>query len=191
MPRVVSGKYRGTHLDAPKGENTRPTSDKVKEALFSIIQTRTPDARFLDLFAGSGQMGIEALSRGASEAVFVEYRGEAAALIRDNIRKVHAERDAKVISADISSALRGLGEENRKFDLIFLDPPYAETEKQWSKTADLIGRYGLLEKGGMVIIEHSSDVDLQKNVINLTLTRRCKYGLTLLTFFTDRTILGE
>ncbi len=93
MPRVVAGKFRGIILDAPKGDNTRPTSDKVKEALFSIIQTRVPGSEFIDLFAGTGGIGIEALSRGASSVVLVEKAGQACGVIKTNLNKLRLDED--------------------------------------------------------------------------------------------------
>ncbi len=183
MPRVISGKYKGARLISPKGEKTRPTSDKVKEALFSIIQMRIPGSSFLDLFAGSGQMGLEAISRGASAAVMVEHSRSVASVIFSNIEKLHAEKEAEVIVADVQAALRKLGEAGRRFDLIFMDPPYAETTTLFHKIAALIDENNLINDGGMIIIEHSADAVFDGNVINLTLTRRCKYGLTLLTFY--------
>ncbi|MBN1775486.1 MAG: 16S rRNA (guanine(966)-N(2))-methyltransferase RsmD [Clostridiales bacterium] len=183
MPRVVSGKYKGARLNAPKGEKTRPTSDKVKEALFSIIQMHLPGAVFLDLFAGSGQIGLEALSRGAEEAVFVEHSRSVAAVIFSNIEKLHAEKESEVIVSDVPSALVKLASAKRRFDIIFMDPPYAETAAIFKKTAAFIAKNDLLNDGGMLIIEHSTDTVFEGNVINLTLIRCCKYGLTLLTFY--------
>jgi 16S rRNA (guanine966-N2)-methyltransferase len=183
MPRVISGKFKGARLNAPKGEKTRPTSDKVKEALFSMIQTRLPDASFLDLFAGSGQMGLEAISRGAAEAVMVEHSRSAAAVIFSNIEKLHAEKEAEVIVADVHTALKKIADNKRGFDLIYMDPPYAEAAKIFKKTAAFIAENNILNEGGVLIIEHSTDTVFEGNVINLTLIRCCKYGLTLLTFY--------
>ncbi|MBN1892782.1 MAG: 16S rRNA (guanine(966)-N(2))-methyltransferase RsmD [Clostridiales bacterium] len=183
MHRIVSGKYKGTRLNAPKGDKTRPTSDKVKEALFSIIQMRIPRARFLDLFAGSGQIGLEALSRGAGESVMVEHSRGAGAVIRSNIEKLHAEQETEIICADVFRALRILGEAGRKFDIIYMDPPYAEAASYFPKIASVVSGFDLLSEGGMLIIEHSVNTEFDKNVINLTLSRRCKYGMTLLTFY--------
>ncbi len=183
MPRVVSGKYKGTHLIAPKGEKTRPTSDKVKEALFSILQMRIPGARFLDLFAGSGQIGLEALSRGASEVVMVEHSRNVAAVIQSNIERLHAEEQTEIVISDVYSAIKKLADSNRRFDIIFMDPPYAEAASAFKKTTELIAGNDLLNEGGVLIIEHSADTTFEGNVINLTLIRCCKYGTTLLTFY--------
>ena len=183
MPRVVSGKFKGTRLSAPKGEKTRPTSDKVKEALFSIIQMRIPGTRFLDLYAGSGQIGLEALSRGAAEVVMVEHSRSVAEIIFSNIVKLHVEKETEIIVSETQAALRKLGETGRQFDLIFMDPPYADTPSAFLKISELIEKYDLLSEVGTLIVEHSGDTIFDGNVINLTLSRRCKYGLTLLTFY--------
>lgn len=183
MPRVISGRFKGTRLLAPKGDRTRPTSDKVKEALFSIIHARIPGSSFLDLYAGSGQIGIEAVSRGAYEAVLVEQSRAVTDIIRLNIEKVHAGNTISVWSSDVFSALRKLGESKHRFDLIFMDPPYAEAAAAFRKAVTIIHQYDLLKEDGLLIVEHSSDSGIEENVINLTLSRRCKYGLTLLTFY--------
>ena len=121
--RVITGKARGTVLKTPEGLATRPTTDRVKEALFSIIQFDIPGARVLDLFGGTGQLGIEALSRGAKFSVFVDQGAQACALIRENLKRTRFESSAKVIQSDYDLYLR---KNSDKFDIILLDPPYAE-----------------------------------------------------------------
>lgn len=121
--RVITGKARGVQLKTPDGMLTRPTTDRVKEALFSIIQFEIPTAKVLDLFGGTGQLGIEALSRGAGGAVFVDDREDACNLIRENLRRTKLAQDAKVVRADYMDYLKRCKE---KFGIIFLDPPYAE-----------------------------------------------------------------
>ena len=121
--RVITGKARGIQLKTPEGMLTRPTADRVKEALFSIINFDIPGAKILDLFGGTGQLGIEALSRGASSAVFVDAREESCKLIRENLKRTKLDQDAKVIRSDYLDYLSRCREE---YDIIFLDPPYAE-----------------------------------------------------------------
>jgi len=183
MPRVISGKYRGTQLDTLKGDLTRPTTDKVKEALFSIIQNKLPDAIFLDLFSGSGQIGIEAVSRGASEAVFVEQNPKAISVLRANIEKTRIVAGVSVIKTDVFRALSDLSATGKKFDIIFMDPPYADAVAFVRRVAKLISEYGLLNKDGIFVCEHSSCDNTDENVMNLTFSRRCKYGTTMLTFY--------
>ena len=121
--RVISGTAKGVSLKTPSGMETRPTTDRVKEAVFSIIQFHIPGARILDLFGGTGQLGIEGLSRGANSAVFVDRREEACALIRENLRRTKLEGSARVVRSDYQTYLKRTKE---KFDIIFLDPPYVE-----------------------------------------------------------------
>ena len=185
MPRVVTGEFRGTILSAPKGDNTRPTTDKVKEAVFSMIQTRIGGSSFLDIFSGTGQMAIEAVSRGAESAVMVERAGAAAGIIKDNLRKIRCEDDDRfrLIKAPYEKALEILGGEGRKFDIIYLDPPYAGAHRDTVKIASLIREYDLLAEGGTVLAEHASDIPFDTDVINLKFIRSCSYGLTVITFF--------
>ncbi|MBQ3215346.1 MAG: 16S rRNA (guanine(966)-N(2))-methyltransferase RsmD, partial [Oscillospiraceae bacterium] len=121
--RVITGKARGVTLKTPTGLQTRPTTDRVKEALFSIIQFDIPGAQVLDLFGGTGQLGIEALSRGAKSAVFVDERDDSCSLIKENLRRTQMSQDAKVVRSDYLAYLQRC---RGKFDIIFLDPPYAE-----------------------------------------------------------------
>lgn len=184
MPRVVAGKCGGIPLIAPKGENTRPTTDKVKEALFSILQMRLPDADFLDLFAGSGQIGIEAVSRGAKRAVLVDENNDSGRVISANIEKTKLQRQINLVKRDVFRTLDDLGEKKETFDIIFMDPPYTSAITYVNKAARAICSYNLIKTGGLFIVEHSASDLPAENVINLTLYRRCKYGSTMLTFYT-------
>ena len=118
--RVITGKARGVQLKTPEGLQTRPTTDRVKEALFSIIQFDVPGTRVLDLFGGTGQLGIEAISRGAKSAVFVDAGEKACALIKENLRRCRMEGEGRVVRSDY---LEFLSRCREKFDLVFLDPP--------------------------------------------------------------------
>ena len=193
MPRVVTGEFRGAVLQAPKGDNTRPTTDKVKEALFSMIQTRVPQADFLDIFSGTGQIAIEAVSRGANKAVMVERAGAACGIIRKNLEKIRADKDNRftLMKMPFATALTKLGEEGQKFDVIFMDPPYKDAQQYCEQTADLINRYDLLEDDGILICEHASDTDFETSVINLQFNRSCSYGLSVLTFFCKENDEGD
>ncbi len=185
MPRVVTGKYRGAVLFAPQGDNTRPTTDKVKEALFSMISVRIPSCRFLDIFSGTGQIAIEAVSRGADLGVMIERSGEACSVIKRNLEKIHATEDPalKLIRAPYGPALQRLADEGQRFDIIFLDPPYRNAHKSAVEIADMIRRYDLLENDGIMIVEHSSELPFDTDVINMKFLRSCSYGLTVITFF--------
>ena len=133
--RVVAGKAKGVTLKTPEGMQTRPTADRVKEAMFSIIQFDLPGAAVLDLFGGTGQLGIEAISRGAKSAVFVDAADKACGLIRENLKRARMESEGRVVKGDYLSFLKSSRE---KFDVILLDPPYAEDflEKSLKKPHD-------------------------------------------------------
>jgi len=193
VPRVVTGKYRGAVLFAPKGETTRPTTDKVKESLFSIIQTRVPDARVLDLFAGSGQIGIEAVSRGAKCAYLVDKGGEQISVIKRNLEKIHAGKDDsfKVIRSPYEKAVNDLIVKGEKFDIIYMDPPYKMAEEACVKVTQLVRDSDLLAEDGILMCEHASDMPFDEAKMGLTKVRSCSYGLTVITFFCKEDYGGD
>ena len=176
--RVITGKARGVTLKTPDGMKTRPTSDRVKEAMFSIIQFDLPGAKVLDLFAGTGQLGIEALSRGAKSAVFVDEMDAACGLVRENLRRTKLEDQAKVVRADYLSYLSKCGE---KFDFVFLDPPYAEVflENALKKITEI----DILQSGGIIVSERPVGKDLSFDLDGFSRSRDYKYGNTLLTLY--------
>ena len=176
--RVITGKARGITLLTPDGMLTRPTSDKVKEALFSIIQFDVPGAKVLDLFGGTGQLGIEALSRGANSAVFVDEREAACKLIRENLKKTRLENDGRVVRSDYLDYLKKCKEQ---YDIIILDPPYAEVFLE--NALKMITEIDILQSGGIIIAERPSGKELPWNFEGFTRSRDYKYGNTLLTFY--------
>lgn len=176
--RVISGTAKGTQLKTPDGMLTRPTTDKVKEALFSIIQFDIPGAGVLDLFGGTGQLGIEALSRGAKYAVAVDNREEACRLIRENYRRAKLEDKARVVRSDFKTYLKTCRE---KFDLIFLDPPYAE--KFLEESLNIITEIDILQSGGIIVAERPIEKELDFSCPNFTRSKDYKYGKILLTLF--------
>ena len=176
--RVITGKARGISLKTPDGMLTRPTSDRVKEALFSIIQFDVPGAKVLDLFSGTGQLGIEAISRGASSAVFVDAREDACKLIRENLRRTHMESEGKVVRSDYQDYLRRCQD---KFRIIFLDPPYAEVFLE--NSLKIITEIDILESGGIIIAERPLEKELTCDFSGYTRSRDYKYGKTLLTVY--------
>ena len=152
--RVIAGSAKGRKLAAPEGMATRPTTDRFKEMLFDVLQFEIVGTRFLDLFSGSGAIGIEALSRGAREAVLVEQDAQALRCIRQNLEHTRLTADARVMAADVLTAIDTLAAEGRRFDLIFLDPPY---EKGWEqRVADKLRDSGLLADGGRLVIESAA-----------------------------------
>ena len=176
--RVITGKARGVQLKTPDGMQTRPTADRVKEALFSIINFDIPGAKVLDLFAGTGQLGIEALSRGASSAVFVDGREDACKIVRENLRRTKLESQAKVIRSDYLDYLRRSKE---RFDIIFLDPPYAEEFLENALTC--ITEIDILQTGGIIVAERPLGKELPYEFEGFTRSKDYKYGKTLLTLY--------
>ena len=176
--RVISGKARGINLKTPEGVLTRPTIDRVKEALFSIINFDIPASNVLDLFGGTGQLGIEALSRGAKSAVFVDQREDACKLIKENLRRTKLEQDAKVVRIDYLDYLKRCRE---KFDIIFLDPPYAEVFLE--NALKCITEIDILQSGGIIVAERPLGKELPWDFEGYTRSKDYKYGKVLLTIY--------
>lgn len=179
--RVISGIAKGTHLDSLEGNNTRPTLDRVKEALFNILQYDVQDANVLDLFSGSGALAIEALSRGAKYCVLCDKSNEAIKIIKNNLKKTKLEEKAKVIKSDYIKALQLLKQEN-KFDLIFIDPPYKDNIAV--KAIQTIIEFNLLSENGIIILETDDDKRELENLkkINVNIYDLRKYGRVKLLF---------
>ncbi|MBR0276840.1 MAG: 16S rRNA (guanine(966)-N(2))-methyltransferase RsmD [Clostridia bacterium] len=173
--RVISGKARGTNLFSLEGNHTRPTSDKVKEAMFSIINFYLYDSMVLDLFAGSGALGIEALSRGAKKCFFVENNLSAGAIVKKNIEKTRFSDFSVVKTMDFKTFLN---ETNEKFDVILLDPPY--NKKMCDKALKIISDRGLLREDGIIVCETEIGEKIESDYI---LKKEYKYGKTKLSLF--------
>ena len=176
--RVITGKARGVVLKTPEGMLTRPTSDRVKEALFSIINFDLPGAAVLDLFGGTGQLGIEALSRGAKSAVFVDAREDACRLIRENLKRTKLESQGKAVRADYLDYLKRSRE---KFDIILLDPPYAEVFLE--NALKCITEIDILQTGGIIVAERPVEKELPFEFEGYTRSKDYKYGRVLLTIY--------
>ena len=176
--RVITGKARGIQLKTPDGMQTRPTADRVKEALFSIINFDLPGARVLDLFGGTGQLGIEALSRDAKSAVFVDAREDACKIIRENLSRTKLEGQAKVVRSDYLDYLRRCREQ---FDIIILDPPYAEVFLE--NALKCITEIDILQTGGIIVAERPLGKELPYEFEGFTRSKDYKYGKTLLTLY--------
>lgn len=176
--RVITGSARGVRLKTPDGLKTRPTSDRVKEAVFSIVQFEVEGSRFLDLFAGTGQMGIEALSRGASSAVFVDGWKEACNLVRENLRLSRLGEKATVVNSDYLSYLQSC---KKQFDIVFLDPPYAEffLENALNKISEI----DILSDRGIIICERPAEKQLDLEIPGLQRCKDYRYGKTWVTVF--------
>ena len=176
--RVITGKARGVVLKTPDGLATRPTADRVKEALFSIIQFELAGKRVLDLFGGTGQLGIEAVSRGAKYAVFVDESENACRLIRENLKRARMEQDASVIRSDYQVYL---GKCREKFDIIFLDPPYAE--QYLENSLKIITEIDILQSGGIIVTERPLGKALTWEISGYERSRDYKYGKTVITLY--------
>ena len=177
--RVITGSARGAKLKTLEGLATRPTSDRVKEAIFNIIQFDIQGRRVLDLFCGSGQLAIEALSRGADYAVIVDQSAEAVKVIKDNLKKTKFDQQASVFQMDY---LRYLSTAREKFDLIFLDPPYAE--KSLENALQKISEIDILSEGGIIICERPKDKVMPPEVGGLLCSRDYNYGKTAVNLYT-------
>ena len=176
--RVITGKARGVQLKTPDGMQTRPTTDRVKEALFSIINFDIPCAQVLDLFGGTGQLGIEALSRGAKSAVFVDQSEQACKLIRENLKRAKMEQEGMVVRADYLDYLKRCRE---TYDIIFLDPPYAEVFLE--NALKCITEIDILRSGGIIVAERPLGKELPWEFEGYQRSRDYKYGKILLTLY--------
>ncbi len=176
--RVITGRARGVTLKTPEGLQTRPTTDRVKEALFSVIHFDIPGAHVLDLFGGTGQLGIEALSRGAKRAVFVDESDKACKLINENLRRTRLEQEGTVVRGDY---LAYLGRCREKFNIIFLDPPYAEVYLE--NALKRITEIDILQSGGIIVTERPLGKDLPFNFEGYERSKDYKYGNTLITLY--------
>jgi 16S rRNA (guanine966-N2)-methyltransferase len=183
--RIVGGTHRGRKLIAPKGNETRPTSDLVREALFDILGPAVEGARFLDAYAGTGAVGIEAVSRGAREVVLVENHRKALETIRKNLETTGAE--ARIITAEASRAFARLAGEGIAFDIVFLDPPYDRAAEALEAAARHVPE-GLLAPEGVLILEHGVQHG-PATPPGLELCDKRRYGETGLSFF--RTVRKE
>lgn len=176
--RIISGEYRGRKLESPKTNDVRPTTDKVKEAMFSILMPYIPGARCLDLFSGTGALGLEALSRGAEFCLFCDKERESIALTKENIRKCRAESKSRVVHGDYMKTLERADD---KFDIIIMDPPYAAGI--YEKCLASIEKLDLLDDDGIIILEHEKNVELPSSVGKYSKLKEKRYGITILSLY--------
>lgn len=182
--RIIAGQRKGLPLKSVPGERTRPTTDKVKEAIFNMIGPYFQGGLGLDLFAGSGSLGIEALSRGLSKVIFIDRDMKAVQTIKSNLLRSQYDESAEVYRNDAKAALKALKKRNLQFSYIFLDPPY--DRKSIKSEIELMLIYNLLHKDGKVIVEHSSKLELPQYIETLRREKFEVYGNTSISIYAFR-----
>ena len=187
--RVISGKVRGLKLDTPKNLDVRPTTDRVKESLFNIINPYIRESNILDLFAGTGSLGIECLSRGAKNCIFVDKSKESIGIVKSNIKKARVENESTILNIDFKDAVKRLSVQKQKFDVIFMDPPYYEN--MFIDCLKSIDEFSLLKEDGLVVVEHDTNDLFDDNIGRLYKSREKKYGNTTITFYKLEELDGE
>ncbi|MBI1737696.1 MAG: 16S rRNA (guanine(966)-N(2))-methyltransferase RsmD [Acidobacteria bacterium] len=180
--RVIAGKFGSRTLKGPRGQALRPTSDRLRETLFNILGAAVEDSVFVDAYAGTGAVGIEALSRGAKRAVFIEKHRTAVALIRKNLAVLGIEQDAEVLPTDAVKGLTWLANEGMRADFIFMDPPYADAT-EYARVLEFLGTFSLLAPGGRVIVEHEKRRKLAEKMGKLMRVRTVEQGDGVLSFY--------
>jgi 16S rRNA (guanine(966)-N(2))-methyltransferase RsmD len=182
--RIIAGTYRSRTLDAPAGLQTRPTSDRLRETLFNVLAPRIAEATFLDLYAGSGAVGLEALSRGALSVVFVERSPVALKALRLNLTRLGLTSGFDIQSSSVSAYLRRARNKAEGFDIVFLDPPY-EAAEEYAASLEQLGKAqtGLLATGSVVIAEHRRRERLGARYGSLLRTRLLEQGDAALSFY--------
>lgn len=181
MTRILAGEGRGRRLKAPRGQDTRPTGARVRQSLFDVLAPLVPGARVLDAFAGSGGVGLEALSRGAARVVLVDRSGPAVEAVRENLRALAPGGQAEVFRQDALVAIRALGAAGESFDLVYLDPPY--DSGLYEPALDLLDRTGVLAEDGLAVAEHFHKRALPERIGRLVRIRSLRIGDHRLTFY--------
>ncbi len=174
--RIITGSARGSKLKAPKGDNTRPTADRIKESLFNILGSFVYDKNILDLFSGTGNLALESLSRGAARATMVDAAAESISAIKYNAQHTRLFDKSTILKSDVFSAIKKLHQRQEKFDIIFCDPPYHK--ELCLRVLEALHLYPLLSADGVVIMEHALADELPETQDEFTLLRRKKYGST-------------
>ena len=190
MTRIIAGRGKGRRLKTPPGLLTRPTAARLRQTLFDILAPVLPGCRFLDAFAGSGAIGLEALSRGAARVVFVDVSAPAIAAIRENVTALAAAGgDVQVVRQDARIALGALADAGVRFDVIYLDPPY--DSGLYEELLELTATMGLLEQGGVVVAEHFHKRELPATIGRLARARSVRVGDHRLSFYRGQESASE
>ena len=180
--RVIAGKFRSRRLKGPGTLRIRPTSDRLRETLFNILGPAVEDSLFVDLYAGTGAIGIEAVSRGAREVILVESNAKAAKLIRENLAALGIQAGVELIAADALKALEKIARQRWMADFIFLDPPYEKTEEHVS-VLEFLDASHVVAPQGIVIVEHRSRMEVPERLDRLECTRQVEQGDATLSFY--------
>jgi 16S rRNA (guanine(966)-N(2))-methyltransferase RsmD len=180
--RVIAGKFRSRRLKGPGTLRLRPTSDRLRETLFNILGPAVEDSLFVDLYAGTGAIGIEAVSRGAREVILVESNAKAAKLIRDNLASLGIRARVELIEADALAGLKRIADRHMVADFIFLDPPYEKTEEHY-RALEFLDASHLIAPHGIVIVEHRRGSELPDRLDRLECTRQVEQGDAVLSFY--------
>jgi 16S rRNA (guanine966-N2)-methyltransferase len=180
--RIIAGKYRSRTLRSLKGQMLRPTSDRLRETLFNILGATVGGSTFVDLYAGTGAVGIEALSRGAHHAIFIEQHAPAVALIRRNLESLGIGAEAEILGMNVARAIERLEARHVHTQFIFFDPPYA-ADSEYEGTLEALGESPLVAPEGRVIVEHLRKRDLPERAGDLELTRVVEQGDAALSFY--------
>lgn len=176
--RIIAGLYKGRKLISPPDQSVRPTPERVKEALFSILDEAACDAVVLDLFAGSGNLGLEALSRGAKKCVFGDNSKESIQVIRQNIQQCGAQQQSTVLMGDYRTVLSQITE---SLDLVFLDPPYRQ--ELWEDAVSILAEKKLVNKDGVIVLEHPKDRDFPQEMYGFRKIKERRYGTVVLSIY--------
>jgi 16S rRNA (guanine966-N2)-methyltransferase len=182
--RIIAGTFRSRTLAAPPGMSTRPTSDRLRETLFNVLAPRINDAVFLDLYAGSGAVGLEAISRGASRVTFVERAPAALKILNANLERLGISNGVCVHAKSVSAFLKSAAPKSERHEIVFLDPPYEEA-KEYSLTLEMLGHAAqkILAPGAVVVAEHRRKQSLDEQYGNLKRTRVLEQGDAALSFY--------
>jgi 16S rRNA (guanine966-N2)-methyltransferase len=183
--RIIAGKYRGRRLQGPRKDDLRPTSDRLRESLFNILAPRIAAARVMDVFAGTGAIGLEALSRGAGDVIFIESSRDAVKLIRKNLQQCGVTAGYRVMQEDVFTALRTLARSGARVDIVFLDPPY-----RWGPYRDLIAslfQLELVDAEAIVVLEHHQKTSVPESEPGFRRMRTVRQSDKCLSFYVKET----
>lgn len=179
--KIIAGIWKGVLLRPPPPGLSRPTQERVKKSLFDILAPRIQESQILDLFAGSGSLGIEALSRGAKEVTFVEWNPICMKLLKENLEKLRGRKKVACFEENVLKVIGKLAQEKRTFDMVFIDPPY--NKEVTTRCLRSIGKYDILHPNAILVIRHSKEESLPPETDDLSLWRQEHYGQTLLSFY--------